>query len=450
MEIDKSIFKSYDIRGEVGVQLTNEVAERVGRGFAEWLKAEGTVAVGWDMRPDSLELANAVIKGLTEQGRNVISVGLIPSDVACFACMYLDGVVASAMITASHNPGKDNGIKLYTRQGKYAVGVSLEEGLGAIRDLAIANQWGTHEPGSVTEQNINDPWISHALTFVSPETWPNYHIAIDAGNGMYGALGADLEAKLPLQVDQLYYELDGTFPNHVANPKIPENLKDLITKIKTEHLDFGVAFDGDGDRAVMVDEKGRMLPGTIMMAIITNYLLKDHPNETVIYNVVTGRVVPELVEKLGGKAIREKVGHTYIQEDMAKYDAIFGGETSGHFFFRDNYGADSGMIGALIGIQALVDSGKKLSELYDEYNIYPTIDEINFEVENKDAVLERIKTDFADGEIDTLDGISVSYPYGWINVRPSNTEPILRLNVEANTQKQLDELVNRVKSIIKT
>lgn len=448
MEIDPSIFKAYDIRGTVGTQLTTEVAERVGRGFAEWLDDSGKVAVGWDMRPDSKELSDAIIKGLTEQGRDVISIGLVPSDVFYFACMHLDDVCGSVMITASHNPGKDNGIKLCRRQGDYAVAPSIDSGLNVIRDLAIKNQWPEKKLGKITEKNINAEWIDHVLGFVDPKTWPNYHIAIDAGNGMYGALGAELESRLPLHVEQMYYELDGTFPNHVANPKEPENLKDLIKKINSDKLDFGLAFDGDGDRAVMVDDKGRMVPGTIMMAIIADYLLQNTKNETVIYNAVTGRIVAEVVESHNGKAIREKVGHTYIQEDMAKYKALFGGETSGHFFFRSNYGADSGMIGAVIGIQALVNSGKKLSELYDKYDKYPTINEINFEVDDKNAVLENIKTEFTDGEIDTLDGVSVLYPYGWINVRPSNTEPILRLNAEADTQEQLDELVSRAKNII--
>lgn len=448
MEIDPSIFKAYDVRGTVGTQLTPEVAERIGRGFAEWLPASGAIAVGWDMRPDSEELASAVIKGLVEQGRNVISIGLVPSDVAYFACMYLDGVDGSAMVTASHNPGKDNGIKFCCRQGNSAVSPGLDAGLGDIRDLAIKNEWPNRKAGEVTNKDINKVWIDHVLSFVNPETWPEYHIAIDAGNGMYGALGNDLESRLPLKVEQMYYELDGTFPNHTANPKEPENLKDLVEKIKSENLDFGLAFDGDGDRSAMVDDKGRMISGTAMMAIIADYLLKDTANETVIYNATTGKIVPEIVESHGGKAIREKVGRTNIQSDMAKYNAIFGGEASGHYFFRDNYGLDSGMIAAMVAIQALADSGMKLSELYDKYDKYPSINETNFVVSDKEAILERIKTDFADGEIDTLDGITVFYPYGWINVRPSNTESILRLNAEANTQEDLDKLVERAKKVI--
>jgi phosphomannomutase len=424
--------------------LTPEVVERIGRALAEWLPTEGAVAVGWDMRPDSLDFSKAVIKGLTEQGRDVISIGLVPSDVYYFAAGSL-GLAGALMITASHNPGEYNGIKIVQRNAK---AVSIESGLAEIRDLATKNEWPKRTTGTVTEKNINEAWLEHVLSFVDVKTWPNYHIAIDAGNGMYGALGSQLEARLPVKVEQMYYELDGTFPNHGADPAKKENLQDLSKKIIDEKLDFGIAFDGDGDRAILVDETGAPVSGTIMNAIIASYELKKHPGGTILYAAVVGKIVPETAEKLGGKAIRTRVGHSFVQEGMIKHDAVFGGETSGHLFFKDNYGADSGMIGAVVVIQALVDSGKKLSELVKDYDKYVYLDQVSLPTDNKEALLEKIKGAFAGEDIDELDGVTVNFPYGWFNLRPSNTEPILRLTAEATDQTHLDELYARVKAVI--
>lgn len=441
------IFKAYDIRGKVGDELNPEVMQRVGRAFADWLPNEGAVAVGYDMRPDSKSLAEAVVAGLTEQGRDVVMLGNIATDMIYFAVGSL-GLAGGAVVTASHNPGEYNGMKLCREEAKP---VGIETGLGEIRDHAIAGEFrestGT---GKIEEKDITDDWVDHVLGFVSAQSWPSYHIAIDAGNGMLGKVAPEFAAKIPqLKVEEMYYELDGTFPNHIANPLVPENLVDLQAKIREMSLDFGIAFDGDGDRAVVVDEKGEAVSGTIMTAILARYFLEKNPGSTILYNAIVGRVVPDLVAKLGGESHRTRVGHSFIKDDMRKYDAIFAGEHSSHYYFRDNWSADSGLLAATILIQVLANSGKKLSELADEYRTSASIPETNFEVEDKQVALSLLREKFDDGEQDELDGLTVSYDDAWFNVRCSNTEPLLRLNAEASNLERLDEIVSKVTEVIR-
>ncbi|MDR1970153.1 MAG: phosphomannomutase/phosphoglucomutase [Candidatus Nomurabacteria bacterium] len=442
--MDQEIFKAYDVRGKVGTQLNNDVVERIGRAFADWLPTKGPVAVGHDMRPDSAELAEAFAKGLTEQGRDVYYVGLITSDMVYYAVGEWK-LAGGATITASHNPGKDNGIKLYRDQ---VIAVGLDSGLDEIRDAATANQFSiADKPGVVTERKIIDEWIKHCLKF-APNLKP-FSIAIDNGNGAAGVVLPHLLPKLPIKAEVLYMEPDGTFPNHEANPSKIENLQDLIAKVKQEKLDFGIAFDGDGDRAVLVDDLGRPVSGSDALTIGAKYFLDKQAGGVIVHEVRTGRSTQELVKKWGGVCVRTKAGRTNIAPAMREHKALFGGETSGHMFFSDNYYADSGLIGALVIMQAISDDGRKLSEIVDDYHLYPMIPETNFEVSaDKRNIRERLIEEFSDGEIDELDGVTVNYPDGWINVRPSNTEPVLRLNAEATDQKRLVELVARVKSVI--
>ena len=443
--MNKDIFKAYDVRGRVGTELNAETSEQIGRAFADWLPESGVVAVGRDMRPDSAELASALINGLRLQGRDVWDIGEVTSDMIYFAVGNF-GLAGGAMVTASHNPGEYNGIKLCREQAKP---IGIETGLAEIRDAAADDIFAPAAvEGELTEKDVRVDWIQHALSFVDPEKWLKYKVPIDAGNGMAGAIIPAMEQFVPLQITPLYFELDGTFPNHIANPMVPENLKDIQAKIAEEQADFGIAFDGDGDRAVLIDEKGEPLSGTVMTAILAAYFLRKHPGATVLYNAICGRIVPETVEKNGGKSFRTKVGHSFIKAEMRDHDAVFAGEHSGHYYFKDNYYADSGLIAAVVAIQALADSGKKLSELAAEFRVYPTITETNFEVTDKDEILERIKNEFTDGDQDELDGLTVSYPTKWFNVRASNTEPVMRLNAEAATEAELSELVNRVKKVI--
>jgi phosphomannomutase len=302
----------------------------------------------------------------------------------------------------------------------------------------------------VTKRDIIDEWVEHCLKF-APNLKP-FNVAIDNGNGAAGVVLPHILPKLPIKAEVLYMEPDGTFPNHGANPLKIENLRDLIAKIGQEKLDFGIAFDGDGDRAVFVDDLGRPVSGSVALAIGAKYYLDKKPGGTIVYEVRTGTATRELIRKWGGVGVLVKAGRINTSPAMREHGSLFGGETSGHMFFHDNYDVDSGLITALVIMQAISDDGRKLSEIVDAYDLYPSIPETNFEIiaDKKEAILEQIKQVFSDGEIDELDGITVTYPDGWLNIRSSNTEPLLRLNADAKSQARLDELVAKVKSIIES
>lgn len=438
------IFKSYDIRGKVGSELTPEVCEAIGRAFADWLPMAGVVAVGRDMRPDSEELTKAFIKGLTEQGRDVWDIGMVTSDMSYFAVGKFD-LAGSAVITASHNPGEYNGIKLYR---DHVTAVGLDSGLDAIRDAAIAKKFkpAPPKPGSIEQRDITEAWVEHCLSFVT-ELKP-FHIAIDAGNGMAGAILPHILPKLPLKVEEMYFELDGTFPNHEANPMHVETLEDLSKKILEQKLDFGIAFDGDGDRAALVDDKGRPVSGSVLLAIVARHYLQKYPGASIVHEVRTSRSTLELIREWGGTTVRVKAGRVFIGAKLREIGAPFGGETTGHFFFKENYEADAGMITALVALQAISDSGKKLSELADEYTRYVMPPEISFETDKPQEVLQRVAEAFKDGEQDWLDGITVNYADKWFNLRASNTEPVVKLNAEAQTQAALDDLLAKIRSTV--
>lgn len=442
------IFKAYDIRGKVGSELNKTVAEKIGAAFAMWLPKEGPVAVGRDMRPDSLELANALMDGLLAQGRDVIDIGEVTSDMIYFA-VGSGGLAGGAMITASHNPGEYNGIKFCREE---AMPVGEETGLFEIRDIVIKNSFPESEAsGKLSQQDVTDEWIQHILGFIQSDKLTPLHIAVDAGNGMAGKVFPHLEKHLPFQVEQMYFELDGSFPNHIANPLEPKNLVDIQSMIKEKSCDAGVAFDGDGDRAVLVDENGLPLTGTVMTALLVDYFLDKSPGATVLLNAICGRAAVDAVKNKSGKFERTRVGHSFIKNDMRKYQAIFAGEHSGHYYFKDNYMADSGLIAAVIALSILCNSGKKLSDLADPYRkAYLQIPETNFEVENKPGMIEAISRAFKDTStsMDRLDGLTVNFDDGWLNVRPSNTEPLLRLNAEASTQKRLTEIVDQATEIL--
>lgn len=440
------IFKAYDIRGKVGTELTNEVARLVGAALANWLPTDGPVAVGRDMRPDSADLAQALIDGLRSMGRNVLDIGEVTSDMIYFAVGKY-GLAGGAMITASHNPGADNGIKLCREEAKP---IGQESGLFDIRDAVIANNLTpSGVQGSVEQREITEDWIKHVMSFINEDELKPLRIAVDAGNGMAGKIFPELEPYVPFEVEEMYFELDGTFPNHIANPLKFETLTDLIARINKNKLDGGIAFDGDGDRAFLIDETGTVLTGGVMSAMIAEYFLEKFPGSSIVYDARNSQTVAEVVTEKGGKPVRERVGHAFLKQTMRKEDAPFGGEASGHFYFRDNWYADSGIIGAIIGLYVACRSGKKLSELRVQYSRYPAIPETNFTVVDKEAVLAELRSVFADAEQDTLDGLTINLGNKtWFNVRASNTEPLLRLNVEADTQEHLDQLVAKVTNVI--
>lgn len=443
--MNTDMFKAYDVRGKVGSELNDDVCRAIGRAFADWLPEEGIVAVGYDMRPDSADLATALIDGLRAQGRDVWDIGQVTSDMIYFAVGKWD-LAGGAVVTASHNPGEYNGIKLYRDK---VTPVGLDSGLDAIRDAVASNTFKEEaaQLGAITKRSITDDWVTHCLGFTTG--LQPYRIAIDAGNGMAGAILPHILPKLPLKVEEMYFELDGTFPNHEANPQKPENLQDLIKKVVDGGLDFGIAFDGDGDRAGFVDDKGRMVLGSDLMSIVAHYYLQKYPGASIVHEVRTSRSTIELIKKWGGTPVRTKAGRVYIGAKLREIGAPFGGETTGHFFFTENFDADSGLITALVAMQAISDSGKKLSQLVDEYHLYAMGPEQNFEVADPQTVFAALREAFKDGQQDELDGLTVDYPTKWFNIRASNTEPVIRLNAEAKTQAELDELVASIKEVIK-
>ena len=445
MDIVPSIFKDYDVRGKVGTELNAETAKRIGMAFASFLPQQGAVAVGRDMRADSGELAGALIQGLRDMGRDVVDIGEVTSDMIYFAVGKLE-MAGGAMVTASHNPGEFNGIKLCREEARP---VGLSSGLDKVRDAAIANQFTpATSAGSLKTQDVREDWITHVLGFIEPGKLTPLRLGVDAGNGMAGAIFPFLEKHVPWQITELYLELDGTFPNHEANPMKFETLTDLIAQIKEKGLDGGVAFDGDGDRAFLLDETGTVLPGSVMAAMLGEYFLDKFPGSPITYDARVSHTVPDIIAAKGGTGIRTRVGHSNIKQAMREADASFGCEASGHFYFRDNWYADSGLIAAVIGLYVATLSGKKLSQLRQQYTTYASIPETNFKVDDKDAVIQRIADAFKDSPQDRLDGITVTLPDGWLNVRPSNTESVIRLNAESDTQSQLDQLVAKVTSLI--
>jgi len=441
----QNIFKSYDIRGKVGTELTPELVNTIGKVFADWLPTEGIVAVGRDMRPDSAQLAEALIEGLRTQGRDVWDIGQVTSDMIYFAVGKWS-LAGGAVVTASHNPGADNGIKLYRDQ---VIAVGLDAGLGEIRDKALAGDVkpAAATPGTITPKSITEEWVEHSLTFVN-DLKP-FHIAIDAGNGMAGAILPSILPKLPIKVEEMYFELDGTFPNHEANPQKPENLADLAKRVVDGGLDFGIAFDGDGDRAGFVDDKGRQVLGTDLLSLEAKLYLEKYPGAKIVHDVRTSKATEELIAEWGGEAVRTKAGRVNIGTVMRQVGAPFGGETTGHIFFKENYDADSGLLAALVAMQAISDSGKKLSELVDEYRRYAMAPEINFTVqEDKSVIFDRLKQTFAGAKTDELDGLTIWLDKGWFNLRASNTEPVMRLNAEADDQAILDQLIKDIRAVI--
>lgn len=445
MHIPSTIFKAYDIRGKVGTELTADAAHQIGRAIAKWLPTDGPVAVGRDMRTDSKMLSEMLIEGLRIEGRDVWDIGQVTSDMIYFAVGEYE-LAGGVVITASHNAGDYNGIKIYRDK---VTPVGLESGLDQIRDLANSElSEPTATPGGCTEKDITQAWVDHCLAIVTPETWPDYRIAVDAGNGMAGAILPYVLPRLPLKAEELYFDLDGTFPNHEANPQNHDTLTDLITSVTSNGYDFGIAFDGDGDRAAFVDDKGRPVLGTDLISIVSSYILKRYPGSKIVHDVRTSRATKELIREWGGEPIRTKAGRVYIGALVRKLGAKFGGETTGHLFFAENYDADSGMIAALVTMQALAESGKKLSELVDEYRRYELPHEMNFTVADINEVFERLRELFKDAEQDELDGLTVELENGWFNLRASNTEPVVRLNIEADDQDTLEALLSKVKQAI--
>ena len=435
-----AVFKAYDIRGRTDTgELDERLYELVGSALVELLDAP-RIAVGRDVRPSTPRFFEALTKGITEAGSDVVDIGEVPTD----AVYYFSGArgVPGAMITASHNPPAYNGLKL-CRPG--AVPIGADTGLAAIREKVEAGAKLIANPGSVTSVDIVGDYVNHLLNTTGAEEIGDLRVAVDGGNGMAGVALEKVFDRIDAELEGLYLDPDGTFPNHPADPMVPENLADLTALVAKGGFDLGVAFDGDADRAFFLDDQAQALSGSTVTSLIARSLLADHPGSAVVHNLITSRAVPEIVTEAGGTPVRTRVGHSYIKQVMAETDAVFGGEHSGHYYFRDNFRADSGMMAMLVVMRVLTESGLPISQLRKEVERYAASGEINFEVANQIAAMAEVEAEFPDAEIDHLDGLTLDLGDSWLNLRPSNTEPLLRLNVEAGSAERVEELVSKVR-----
>ena len=440
------IFKAYDIRGVVPDELDEDVTEAIGAAFVR-LTGVPAIVTAHDMRTSSPPLAAAFGRGAAAQGADVISAGLGSTDLLYYASGSLD--LPGAMITASHNPARYNGIKL-CRAGARPVGA--ETGLVELQEMVAAGV-PAHDgpPGHITERDLLSGYAEHLRTLVNLSGIRPLKVAVDAGNGMAGYTVPRVFAGLPIELEPLYFELDGNFPHHEANPIDPRNMADLQQLVIKSGADLGLAFDGDADRCFVVDERGEIVSPSALTAMIAVRELAREPGATIIHNLITSRAVPEIVTEHGGIPVRTRVGHSFIKAKMAESGAIFGGEHSGHFYFRDFWFADSGMLAALHVLAAVGSAGVPLSQLLAQYARYEATGEINSEVSDQAAVAGAIRTAFAGRpgvSTDDLDGLTVSGPDWWFNVRPSNTEPLLRLNVEAADAGTLADVRDEVLRIV--
>ena len=429
------IFKAYDVRGVVPDDLDAELARRIGGAFAEWTGLP-KIVIGRDCRLSSPELAAAIADGATARGVDVVDLGLASTDLLYFASGKLD--LPGVMLTASHNPKQYNGIK-FCLPGARPVGE--ETGLRDIRAIVERPEQpaAVADRGTIEHRDMLDPYTEHVLGFIDASSMRPLTVVADTANGMGGLVVPAVMARLPVTLHHLFAELDGTFPNHPADPLDPENQKDLKTAVLEDRADVGLAFDGDADRVFLVDEQAADVSGSLLTALVARAMLRREPGAKIVHNLICSWIVPETIRAEGGVPVRTRVGHSFIKQVMAETGAIFGGEHSGHYYFRDNYRADSGLIAAIVALGDLSSADEPLSTLLAPFRKYFDSGEINSKVEDQHGRIERIAADLSDGRQDRLDGLTVEYDDWWCNVRPSNTEPLLRLNVEARTKDLLDE-----------
>ena len=445
------IFKAYDIRGLVDVEIDVDFAFATGVAFARFLQIErepGTIVIGEDMRPSSPLLADAFSAGATSLGMDVIRIGLASTDMLYFASGKLG--LPGAMFTASHNPAEYNGIKLCLSSARP---IGKESGLVTIENFVReGSPIVLRNVGVEKQRNMLEEYVDHLLTLVNIKNIRPLKIIVDAGNGMAGHTAPAIFARLNCEVIPMYFELDGTFPNHEANPLDETTLTDLKKAMIDQKADLGLAFDGDADRCFLVDERGVAVNPSALTSLIAQRELKKRPGSSIIYNLISSRAVQEVIDENGGVGLRSRVGHSYIKKMMAESGAIFGGEHSGHFYFKEFWRADSGALAALHAIAALGESDTTMSALLAPYNRYVMSGEINSKVADTKAATERVEKTYVSDQvtIDHLDGLTVNGDTWWFNLRPSNTEPLLRLNVEASTQAQMETVRDAVLSLIRS
>jgi len=446
-QLNTAIFKSYDVRGIYPAELNEDVAYQIGRCFVPLLGAKSVVA-GRDMRPSGQALFQAFARGASEAGADVVDIGMVSTDALYFAVGKF-GYDGGVMITASHNPAKYNGMK-FTRARAEAI--SLESGLAEIRDRILSGALPAKaaKPGTIAQKNVLDDFAEHCLSFIDRSKIKPLKIAVDAGNGMAGETVPHVFKHLPCEVIPLYFELDGNFPNHPASPIEPENMADLQAAVRKHHCDLGAAFDGDADRMFIVDEKGDLVDGSTVTALVALNTLKRYPGSKILYNLICSRSVPELIAQHGGIPVRSQVGHSLIKKTMREQDIVFGGEHSGHFYFRDNWYADSGMIALMECLELFSEAGKPVSEVIAPIDTRFRSGEINSTVSDIPAKLNQLQEHYKDAQVDFLDGITISYPHWWMNIRPSNTEPLLRLNVEGDTKALMEQHRDEALALIRS
>ncbi len=444
-EVLDQVFKRYDLRGIYPKPLSQEFAYLFGRAVASHLKCK-TFVVGRDHRNGSEELLKGFSSGLADQGCSVTQVGLISTDMIYFTVGKY-GFDGGAMITASHNPSEFNGFKLV---GKGASGISSETGLREISAFMEKEQFDDSvKKGKIAEKDVMDDYIEKVLSFVNLAKIKPLHVVVDASNGMAAKTISALEKKLPLKITPLFFDLDPNFPNHAPNPLDPKAFKQIREKVVKEKADAGALFDGDGDRMYMVDEKGKTVPARDITCLLAKVFLKKQPGSKILYTIVMSKIVPETIKELGGIPAIERVGHTFIKTRMRKDNILFGGELSGHFFFRDNYFADSGIIAFVVALQAISETGEPLSSVAKPYHKYFKIQETNSDVKDKQAKIAEIEQIYAPKAKKTskLDGFTAYFGDWWFNVRPSGTENKLRLNLEAKTKNLMNK---KTQQLLKT
>ena len=450
MNIDPSIFKAYDIRGLYPGEINEEVARQIGRGFVAYLKPT-QIAVSRDMRVSSPSIAAAFIDGAREQGANVVDYGMMGTDMLYFAVVK-DSMDGGAQITASHNPGRYNGIKM-VRQG--ASPLSGDAGIGDIRDM-IANDRlppPSGPRGSLTSRHVLPEYVEKVMSFIDTAVIKPFKVVLDAGSGMAGLVAPPLFDRLPCTTTRLCFEIDGTFPNHEANPLIEENRRDITDEVIRQKADIGIAWDGDADRCFFIDGTGEFISGDMVTALLAEAFLLKQPGATVIYDLRASHAVKDTVATYGGTALMNRVGHAFIKKRMRDEDAIFGGEVTGHYYFRDFYYADNGFIPALLMLELMSKKNKSLRELLAPYRErYFISGEINTTVASMNEIprkLAAIEARYTDAAISKLDGVSVDYPDWHFNVRASNTEPLIRLNLEAASPAMMEQKRDEVLSVIR-
>jgi phosphomannomutase len=448
---DPSIFKAYDVRGIYPQEVNEDVARAIGRAFVAYLKAK-RIAVGRDMRLSSPSLAAAFIDGATRQGADVVDYGMMPTDMLYFA-VARDRHEGGVEITASHNPKQYNGMKMVRQE---AFPLSGDDGISDIRDAIAADALPppAGRRGAVTTKDLLDTYVDHVMSFIDPRVIRPFNVVLDAGSGMGGLVAPKLFDRLPCRTTRLCFEIDGRFPNHEANPLIEANRRDIVERVVAEKADVGIAWDGDADRCFFIEGTGEFISGDFITALLAEAFLLKVPGSTIIYDLRASHAVKDIVARHGGTSLMNRVGHAFFKRRMRETHAIFGGEVTGHYYFRDNFYADNGFIPALLVLELMSKKGQSLHELLEPLRRqYFISGEINTKLASMDLVpakLTEIAAKYSDGQQYELDGISVEYPDWHFNVRPSNTEPLLRLNLEAKTPELMarkrDEVIGLIRA----